>query len=108
MIDTNVIVKAGTAPRGSAGQLNLARGERTALRMWDHEAPGEPKPASTRTYETVGYVIDGRAELHLGATIVALAEGDSWVVPAGASHTYRILETFTAIEATSPPDDAAA
>jgi hypothetical protein len=25
------------------------------------------------------------------------------VVPRGASHTYKILEAFTAVEATSPP-----
>ena len=34
---------------------------------------------------------------------VALAAGDSYCVPAGAEHTYRILETFTAVEATAPP-----
>jgi hypothetical protein len=34
---------------------------------------------------------------------VRLEPGDSWVVPAGAEHTYRILETFTAVEATAPP-----
>jgi uncharacterized cupin superfamily protein len=32
-----------------------------------------------------------------------LEAGDSWLVPQGAEHTYAILETFTAIEATSPP-----
>jgi uncharacterized cupin superfamily protein len=34
---------------------------------------------------------------------VLLEKGDSWVVPKGAQHTYKILETFTAVEATSPP-----
>ena len=34
---------------------------------------------------------------------VRLGPGDSWAVPRGASHTYKILEPFTAIEATSPP-----
>jgi hypothetical protein len=29
--------------------------------------------------------------------------GDSWVVPKGASHSYKILEPFTAVEATLPP-----
>jgi quercetin dioxygenase-like cupin family protein len=32
-----------------------------------------------------------------------LEPGDSWVVPKGASHSYRILEPFTAVEATCPP-----
>jgi quercetin dioxygenase-like cupin family protein len=32
-----------------------------------------------------------------------LEAGDSWLVPAGAEHAYRILDEFTAVEATSPP-----
>ena len=35
--------------------------------------------------------------------MILLEPGDSWMVPAGAHHSYRILETFTAVEATSPP-----
>ena len=35
--------------------------------------------------------------------MVVLEKGDSWTVPKGASHTYNIVETFTAVEATSPP-----
>jgi quercetin dioxygenase-like cupin family protein len=35
--------------------------------------------------------------------MVLLEQGDSWVVPKGASHTYKILEAFTAVEVTSPP-----
>jgi quercetin dioxygenase-like cupin family protein len=51
----------------------------------------------------VGYVIRGRAELHLEGQKVLLEAGDSWVVPRGAEHAYKILEAFTAVEATSPP-----
>ena len=32
-----------------------------------------------------------------------LGPGDSWLVPKGATHRYKILEPFTAIEATAPP-----
>lgn len=32
-----------------------------------------------------------------------LDPGDSWVVNAGVRHRYRVIEPFTAIEATSPP-----
>jgi quercetin dioxygenase-like cupin family protein len=35
--------------------------------------------------------------------MVTLAPGDSWVVPKGANHAYKVLEPFTAIEATHPP-----
>jgi quercetin dioxygenase-like cupin family protein len=37
-----------------------------------------------------------------GQTVV-LEAGNSWVVPKGAEHAYRILEPFTAVEATAPP-----
>ena len=51
----------------------------------------------------VGYVLSGRAELEIEGQTVRLEPGDSWVVPAEAEHTYRILEKFTAVEATAPP-----
>ena len=64
------------------------------------------KEPRARDYETVGYVISGRAELHIEGQMVKLEPGDSWVVPKGSRHTYRILEPFTAVEATSPPAHA--
>jgi quercetin dioxygenase-like cupin family protein len=73
------------------------------MRLWEAEQPGDPKPEVSREYETVGFVIDGRAELHIEGQMVLLEPGDSWLVPKGASHTYNILEAFTAVEATSPP-----
>jgi hypothetical protein len=35
--------------------------------------------------------------------MVLLEPGVSWLVPKGATHTYKILKPFTALEATSPP-----
>src|ERR671921_612531 len=96
-------VNEESAPRGEMGQRYLASGESVSMRLWDGEVPGEPKPEAARPYETVGYVIGGRAELHLEGEVIPLRAGDSWTVPKGASHTYAILDTFTAVEATSPP-----
>jgi quercetin dioxygenase-like cupin family protein len=76
------------------------------MRLWEDEQPGESKPPTRRDYETVGYVVKGRAELHLEGQMVLLEPGDSWVVPRGSAHTYRILEPFTAVEATCPPGGA--
>ncbi len=73
------------------------------MRLWNDEPPGDAKPAVRRDYETVGYVISGRAELTSEGQTVTLAAGDSWAVPRGAEHSYRIIETFTAVEATHPP-----
>ncbi|AMR27204.1 cupin [Hymenobacter psoromatis] len=85
------------------GAKHLAAGHHVSLRLWENEQPGEPKPLSTKPYETVGYVLKGRAELHLEGKVTPLETGASYLVPQGASHTYKILETFSAIEATSPP-----
>jgi quercetin dioxygenase-like cupin family protein len=71
--------------------------------MWKDEEPTQNKPARQHDYEVVGYVLAGRAELEIEGQTVRLEPGDSWLVPADSEHTYRILEAFTAIEATSPP-----
>lgn len=99
-------VASENSPTGSMGQKYLASGVHVAMRLWENEEPSDDKEYSTRDYETVGYVISGKAELHLEGQTVTLEKGSSWVVPKGASHTYKILETFTAIEATSPPAHA--
>ncbi len=99
-------VKDDQTPQGQMGQRYLASGESVSMRLWENEQPGEPKPEAAREYETVGYVLAGRAELHLEGEEIPLATGDSWLVPKGATHTYNILETFTAVEATSPPAEA--
>lgn len=90
-------------PHGKMGQLYLASGVHVGLRKWADEPPCEPKEPTARDYETAGYVLSGRAELHIGDSRVMLEPGDSWIVNKGEMHTYRIIEPFTAIEATAPP-----
>jgi quercetin dioxygenase-like cupin family protein len=85
------------------GQTYLAAGKRVAMRLWDEEPGGTEKAPTAREYETVGYVVKGKAELETEGQKVVLETGDSWLVPAGAEHRYRILEAFTAVEATAPP-----
>jgi quercetin dioxygenase-like cupin family protein len=85
------------------GQNYLASGMDVAMRLWEEEPPGAQKVPAQRDYETVGYVINGRAELHLEGQTVVLEPGNFWIVPKGAVHTYSILEAFTAVEATYSP-----
>jgi len=107
MTDTTVTkVDSQHSPRGAMGQKYLASGKSLAMRLWEDEQPADPKEPTAREYETVGYVVRGRAELHLEGQMVLLEPGNSWVVPAGASHTYKILDAFTAVEATHPPAQA--
>jgi mannose-6-phosphate isomerase-like protein (cupin superfamily) len=95
-------VSSRTSPRGDMGQTYLTSGKRVSMRLWIHEEP-RTTPVTMRDYETVGYVISGKAELKIEGQIVRLEPGDSWLVPADASHSYRILEPLTAVEATAPP-----
>jgi quercetin dioxygenase-like cupin family protein len=102
--DTSVHkIDSSHSPRGKLGQKYLATGVRLGMRLWENEPPNEGESLHARDYETVGYVIRGRAELTLEGQTLTLESGDSWVVPKGARHAYRILEPFTAVEATSPP-----
>lgn len=96
-------VSAKQAVEGPHGEIGLAAGERLGMRLWRNEMPNADKPMTRSEHETVGYVVSGRAELIVSGETVTMEPGDSYLVPAGAEHTYRILETFTAVEATSPP-----
>jgi quercetin dioxygenase-like cupin family protein len=104
MSDTSVKkVQAEQSPQGSLGQKYLASGKRLAMRLWENQTPGQPKTETRRDYETVGFVLQGRARLHLEGQAVDLQQGDCWIVPEGAAHHYEIIEPFSAVEATSPP-----
>ncbi|MGI8883981.1 MAG: cupin domain-containing protein [Pyrinomonadaceae bacterium] len=107
MGDTSVQkVMSENSPHGEMGQKYLASGINVAMRLWENEEPNDDKEMQKREYETVGYVIGGKAELNLEGQMVLLEKGDSWVVPKGVAHVYKILESFTAVEATTPPAQA--
>ena len=104
MSDTTIKkVDSKHSPTGDLGQKYLVSGKSVSMRLWENEAPADAKPSAKRDYETVGYVIKGKAELEIEGQKITLSPGDSWLVPKNASHSYRILEPFTAVEATSPP-----
>jgi len=96
-------VSVDRSPQGEMGQKYLVSGRQVSMRIWQGEPEGAEKQPSRREYETVGYVISGRAELRLEGQKVMLEPGDSWLVPPGAEHSYTILARFTAVEATAPP-----
>ena len=103
MADTTVKkVDSSHSPSGDLGQTYLASGTRVSMRLWEI-GPTDGLGPHTRPYETVGYVIEGKAELHVGDQTVTLEAGDSWVVPEGAEHHYVVHEPFKAVEATAPP-----
>lgn len=90
-----------------ASAKSLIAGTNVALRLWEHDTRERDRIMHSRSYETVGYVLEGHARLHLGAQIVALGPGDSYVVPVGAEHSYEVTHApFRAIEAIAPPPHA--
>ena len=76
-------VSEKSAPKGTMGQTYLVSGKRLAMRLWAQEPP-HAKASDRRDYETVGYVIAGRAELNLEGQTIKLEAGDSWLVPGRA------------------------
>ena len=104
MPDTTVTkVNSHFSPKSEKGQTYLASGKSIAMRLWRESAGNRDKGLSKRDYETAGYVINGHAELEIEGQTVKLEPGDSWVIPKGSEHRYRILDDFTAVEATAPP-----
>ncbi len=105
MGDTTVTkVDSDNSPSGQLGQKYLASGKSLSMRLWD-EAPqsGKDQQETTRDYEVVGYVLEGAADLSLEGQTIHLKAGDSWVVPKGSKHSYKITQHFKAVEATAPP-----
>jgi quercetin dioxygenase-like cupin family protein len=104
MADTTVTkVDSAYSPKGPRGQKYLASGKTVSMRLWDEEPGGKEPEQVSRSYEVVGYVLEGAADLEIEGQLVKLKAGDSWVVPKGARHSYRIKQHFKAVEATSPP-----
>lgn len=97
-------INLADAPTGPQGERLLAAGDRLGMRLWVEERPVDG-PTTTRAHETVGFALKGQATLVVGDRRVELRPGDSWVVPAGVPHAYRIAHSFAAVEATSPPPE---
>ena len=96
-------VNSSERPVEAHGQTILASGATIGLRLWQEGQREHDKEASSREYETAGYVISGNAELEMDGQVTKLGPGDSWIVPKGKDHRYRILDEFVALEATAPP-----
>lgn len=95
-------IDSSASPTGPDGQKYLVSGKALAMRLWE-EAAGEAGEPHTRPYETVGYVVSGAVEVHVGDDRITCRQGDSYLVPDGAERTYVVLEDLVAVETTSPP-----
>lgn len=87
---------------GTMGEIHLAAGKHVAMRQW-REDPGGFSQSHCRDYETVGFLLRGVIQIELDGGTATIKAGDSWLVPEGAPHRYRVVEPIVAVEATSPP-----
>lgn len=89
---------------GDGGEHLLVRGENSQMRYWHGEEPAdtEDKDMHANDYETLGFVVSGRVELVFEDETLELGPGDSYLVPRGKQHTYRVRETLNAVEVISP------
>lgn len=98
-------VQADEATTGERGERFLARGERVALRKWEHEPDGERAPEHANPYEYVAYLLEGSMRVRIGeGEPTELKAGDSYVVPAGTPYAFEVLERASVVEAVAPAD----
>lgn len=95
-------VDGHASPSGDLGQRYLVAGKNVDLRLWN-EAAGAAGEPHTRPYETLGYVVSGRVEVHVGDDRITCGPGESYLVPEGATRHYVVVEDLVAVEACSPP-----
>ncbi|MGD2147724.1 MAG: cupin domain-containing protein [Anaerolineae bacterium] len=54
-------------------------------------------------HEQAGYCVEGMFELTVDGTPALIEPHDSYIIPGGAPHSYRVLEDAMAVEMFSPP-----
>ena len=83
----------------------MARGRHIELRVWERDPAGERSFAPDDAHEHVAYVQAGALIVSIGdEPPLEVHAGDSYVVPAGRSHRFEVLEPTSVVEAISPSD----
>ncbi len=63
---------------------------------------GTNAPAHSHPEEQFGYVLKGSFEVTIGDEKQVLVAGDSYFIPGGVSHRFRMLEDSVAVDIFSP------
>jgi quercetin dioxygenase-like cupin family protein len=79
-----------------------AVGERMMVTLMTFKK-GESVETHTHPHEQAGYCIQGRFELTIEGVPSVIEVDDSYLIPGGIAHSYRILEDSLAVEMFSPP-----
>ncbi len=84
------------------GFLVGATGERMMVTLMTFTR-GQEVGTHRHPHEQAGYCIWGRFDLTIDGESTLIERDDSYVIPGGASHSYRVLEDALAVEVFSPP-----
>ena len=80
----------------------MARGRHIELRLWERDPAGERAFGPDEAREHVAYIQSGALIVSVGnGPPLEVHAGDSYVVPAGRSHRFEVLEPATVVEAVS-------
>jgi len=79
-----------------------ATGERMMVTLMIFKK-GQTAETHSHPNEQSGYCFRGRFALTVDNETSIVGPGDSYVIPAGAPHSYEILEDSLAVEVFSPP-----
>jgi len=78
---------------GGSGSMNAF--------LW-HTPAGTHAPAHDHPEEQFGYILKGSFEVTIGAEKQVLSAGDSYFIPGGVSHRFRMIEDSVAVDIFSP------
>ena len=79
-----------------------AIGERMMVTLMTFEE-GQEVGTHAHPHEQAGYCVQGRFELTIGGVPTMIEPDDSYVIPGGTPHSYRVFEDALAVEMFSPP-----
>jgi quercetin dioxygenase-like cupin family protein len=69
--------------------------------LW-HTPAGTNAPAHDHPEEQFGYILKGSFEVAIGDEKQVLTAGDSYFIPGGVPHAFRMIEDSVAIDIFSP------
>jgi quercetin dioxygenase-like cupin family protein len=64
---------------------------------------GQEVASHSHPNEQSGYCVSGRFEITIDKVTAEIGPDDTYVIPGGVPHSYRILEDAIAVEVFSPP-----
>lgn len=79
-----------------------ATGERMMVTLMTFKE-GQEVGTHRHPHEQAGYCLQGRFMLTIDGASTVIEPDDSYVIPGGLSHDYRIFEDSLAVEVFSPP-----